>query len=191
MSLPTRRTSGNFNRIQANFSCSVVGAAPVVVVVVEFDVDVDKLWSVVYSPKALVIFSWTSSIKLDSVTPWTSKSKKNTYRSNKLLAYCFRQKKVRKRQNSLSLSRLFGLSFDSTSLIIYYYFVLPAWSDAWSMSCTRINQIKITFTQWYKNKRQALHHNFKRTWVKKNQIFQCQIFRILKKDEFNEIKWCF
>ena len=78
--MPIRRTSGNFKRMQANFSCSLF------VVVAEsccegervFELDFEALlWSVVYSPRALVIFSWTSSIKLDSVTPWTSERRTN------------------------------------------------------------------------------------------------------------------
>ena len=72
-SLPTRRTSGNFKRMHANFSCSVVGVdCWVGDRLLELDFDGLLVWSVVYSPSALVIFSWTSSIKLDSVTPWTS-----------------------------------------------------------------------------------------------------------------------
>ena len=79
-SFPTRRTSGNLSKIQANFSCSFVGICCCCWfgdVFVGFDVVDELLWSVVYSPKALVIFSWTSSIKLDSVTPWTSKEKRD------------------------------------------------------------------------------------------------------------------
>ncbi len=75
-SFPIRRTSGNLSKIQANFSCSVVGICGCVGdVLLGFDVDDELLWSVVYSPNALVIFSWTSSIKLDSVTPCTSRIK--------------------------------------------------------------------------------------------------------------------
>ena len=73
-SLPIKRTSGSFNRIHANFSCSFVEFVDC------WDVDGERfelLWSFVYSPNAVVIFSWTSSIKLDSVTPWTSNRNEN------------------------------------------------------------------------------------------------------------------
>ena len=76
-SLPTSRTSGSFKRIHANFSCSVVGIdCWVGDRLLELDFDGLLVWSVVYSPRALVIFSWTSSIKLDSVTPWTSRQRR-------------------------------------------------------------------------------------------------------------------
>jgi hypothetical protein len=88
-SFPTRRTSGNLSKMQANFSCSLLGTCCCWDGDLLVGLDVDGLlWSVVYSPKALVIFSWTSSIKLDSVTPWTSGSKSTRYLSARYSGYC-------------------------------------------------------------------------------------------------------